>query len=158
MRVVSVAKLLLTGIIVAQALFTPCPAAPRSGNSPSNCSLTVDVEGFRSRKGVVGCAVFQSPAGWPEDDDKAYTRAAVPISGDTVALSFKHVPPGRYGVVCLDDENANHRLDRNLFRVPKEGFGFANNPHVAFSAPSWKDASVNVGCPATRIDVQLIYK
>jgi uncharacterized protein (DUF2141 family) len=125
---------------------------------PQNCSLTLSVDGFRNRKGVIGCAVFKSPNGWPEHDDEAYTRAAIPITANTAVLAFDHVPPGRYGIACLHDENANHRLDRNFFRVPREGFGFANNPRVVFSAPSWKDASVEVTCPATRVDIHLIYK
>ncbi len=83
---------------------------------------------------------------------------AITITGDSAVLKFVHVPAGRYGIVVLHDENANHRLDRNIFRVPKEGFGFANNPHVGLSAPSWEDASVQVTCPDTAVGIHLIYK
>ena len=147
-------KLFIGGAIAAQLTF-PVPPAD---SVPRGCSLTLHVDGFRNRKGVLGCAVFSSSKGWPEDDDEAYTRAAIPIAASHAVLNFPRVPPGRYGIVCLHDENSNHRLDRNLFRVPKEGFGFANNPHVALSAPSWKDASVEVACPATQVDIHLIYK
>lgn len=82
----------------------------------------------------------------------------MPITGNDAVLQFEHVPPGRYAIAVLHDENSNHRLDRNFFGVPKEGFGFANNPHVALSAPSWRAASVEVTCPATTVNIQLIYK
>lgn len=134
-----------------------CSALPVE-SVPHDCSLVIHVNGFRNHRGVIGCAVFQSPNGWPEEDDKAYTRAAIPITAETALLSFPAVPPGRYGIACLHDENANHHLDRNIFRVPKEGFGFANNPRVLFSAPSWKDASVEVTCPVTQVNIHLIYK
>jgi uncharacterized protein (DUF2141 family) len=147
-------KIIVAGVIAAQ-LTLPVPPAD---SIPRGCSLTLRVDGFRNRKGVIGCAVFSSSKGWPEDDDKAYTRAAIPITAGSAVLNFPRVPPGRYGIVCLHDENSNHKLDRNIVRVPKEGFGFANNPHVAFSAPSWKDASVEVACPATPVDIHLIYK
>jgi uncharacterized protein (DUF2141 family) len=123
------------------------------------CSLAVHVEGFRNSKGVIGAAVFKGKAGWPEDDAQAFARTAIPIANKSEAvLTFPDVPAGRYAIVVLHDENANHRLDRNIFRVPKEGFGFANNPHVGLSAPSWQDSSVQVTCPATEVRIHLIYK
>jgi len=149
-----IAKIIVAGAIGIQ-LTSPVPPAD---SVPHGCSLTLHVDGFRNRKGVIGCAVFASPNGWPEDDDKAYARAAIPIAATNEVLNFPHLPPGRYGIACLHDENSNHRLDRNIFRVPKEGFGFANNPHVTFSAPSWIAASVEVVCPVTEVDIHLIYK
>ncbi len=151
-------KAILAAAIAAQ-LSHPAPRVAQTPQTPAaGCSLAVHVTGFRNDKGVIGCLMFRSPDGWPENEDKAYTRAALPITGSDAVLNFPHVTPGRYGIVVLHDENSNHKLDRNIFRVPKEGFGFANNPHVALSAPSWKDASVEVTCPATPIDIQLIYK
>lgn len=123
------------------------------------CSLAVHVDGFRNSKGVIGAAVFKNKAGWPEDDAQAFVRRAIPIASKSEAvLTFPDVPVGRYAIVVLHDENANHRLDRNIFRVPKEGFGFANNPHVGLSAPSWQDSSVQITCPATEVQIHLIYK
>lgn len=58
----------------------------------------------------------------------------------------------------IHDENENQTLDRNLFGIPKEGFGFANNPRVIFAAPSFQAASVAAGCPKTRVEIGLIYK
>jgi uncharacterized protein (DUF2141 family) len=129
-----------------------------AGVTCKTSELIVHVDGFRNHNGVIGCAVFKDSKGWPEHDEQAYTRAAIPITSVTAVLTFDHVPPGRYGIACLHDENANHHLDRNFFRMPKEGFGFANNPRVLFSAPSWQDASVEVACPSTRVDIHLIYK
>jgi uncharacterized protein (DUF2141 family) len=146
-------------VALAAQIAAPVMSSTSSADSvPHGCPLVIHVDGFRNRKGVIGCAVFQSTNGWPEEDDKAYTRAAIPITGDVAILSFAAIPPGRYGIACLQDENANHHLERNIFRVPKEGFGFSNNPRVTFSAPSWKEASVEETCPATRVDIHLIYK
>ncbi len=148
-------------ILVAAAAAQLTAQAARSAGwtqSAPNCSLRVHVAGFRNHKGLIECAVFKSPDGWPEKSNMAFTRAAIPITGNNAVLTFEHLPPGRYGVVVLHDENSNHRLDRNIFGVPKEGFGFANNPHVALSAPSWRDSSIRVACPVTRVYIQLIYK
>jgi uncharacterized protein (DUF2141 family) len=58
----------------------------------------------------------------------------------------------------IHDENRNAKLDRNLIGIPKEGFGFANNPHVGLSAPRFQAAIVHVQCPATDINIHLQYK
>lgn len=68
------------------------------------------------------------------------------------------LPPGDYAVAAIHDENGNAKLDRNLFGIPKEGFGFANNSHVTFSAPAFYKAVVHVGCPSTDITIHLLYK
>lgn len=143
-----------TGLSIARFMMVPTPL-----RSAEACSLTVQVDGFRNGKGVIGGAVFKTLAGWPEDDNRAFARMAVPVGNNSqVVLTFPDIPPGRYAIVVLHDENSNHRLDRNIFRVPREGFGFANNPHVGLSAPSWQESSVQVTCPATEVKIHLIYK
>ena len=66
--------------------------------------------------------------------------------------------PGDYGVVAIHDENKNQKLDRNFAGIPKEGFGFANNPRVRFSAPPFSAAIVHVTCPVTETNIRIIYK
>jgi uncharacterized protein (DUF2141 family) len=132
-------------------------STPGSPAKQGNCTLLIQVTGFRNEKGDAGGVIFNSPKGWPEDNSKAYAHGGFPITGDHATLTF-HLPPGRYAVAVLHDENSNHKLDRNFLKIPKEGFGFANNPHVGLSAPKWEDAAVNVTCPSTEINVRLIYK
>lgn len=129
----------------------------QQGSPGGACTLTIHVDGFRNHKGVAGGTVFKSPAGWPEDNDKALVHKPFPIEGDHATLTFQ-LPPGKYSVAVLHDENANHKLDRNLLRYPKEGFGFANNPKIGLSAPPFQAAQVDVGCPETSITVHLVYK
>jgi uncharacterized protein (DUF2141 family) len=50
------------------------------------------------------------------------------------------------------------KLDRNFFGIPREGFGFSNNPRVSFSTPSFQSAVIPVACPATQIEIKLTYK
>ena len=121
------------------------------------CTLRIQVTGFRNDRGLAGGAVYPSASGWPEDTRKAIVHGGFPIAGGHATEVFE-VPPGLYGVVAIHDENRNRKLDKNLFAIPKEGFGFANNPRVLLSAPSFQTASVRVGCPVTEIGIRLIYK
>jgi len=118
------------------------------------------VDGLRNSIGVVGAAVFKTRDGWPEEMGKTVNHWPTPIAeGARKATAvMENLQAGDYGVVAIHDENQNHKLDRNFIGFPKEGFGFANNPHVGLSAPSFEAAIVHVACPVTEINIHLIYK
>ena len=133
----------------------PLPGADQPG-----CTLRIHVSGLRNSTGVVGAAIFKSPDGWPEDMSKTVHHWPTPIppGAHEATAVMENLPPGDYGVVAIHDENKNRKLDRNFFGVPKEGFGFANNPHVGLSAPPFRAAIVHVTCPVTETSIHLIYK
>lgn len=132
-----------------------------SYSAPSNghplCTLKIHVTGFRNEKGRAGGTVFSTPQGWPENTSKAVVHGGFPIQHGEATETFQ-IPAGTYAIAVIHDENGNHKLDRNFLGVPKEGFGFANNPRVLMSAPSFRTASAQVSCPETRLDIRLIYK
>jgi uncharacterized protein (DUF2141 family) len=134
--------------------------APPQSQSESGCALRIHVDGLRNSTGVVGAAIFKSPEGWPEDMSKALHHWPTPIApgAHEATAVLPDLPPGDYGVVAIHDENKNHKLDRNFLGIPKEGFGFANNPHVVLSAPQFHAAIVHVVCPATETTIHMIYK
>lgn len=149
--------LVFVGTVFALALLLA--TAPVCAQSPTakTCTLIVHVDGFRNQKGDVGVSLFTSPDGWPEKNDKAFLHGPHPFSGRQTNVTLE-VPPGRYAIAVIHDENSNHKLDRNFLGIPKEGFGFANNPRVFLSSPDFKTASVDVGCPTTETMIHLIYK
>jgi uncharacterized protein (DUF2141 family) len=126
----------------------------------SGCTLRIHVDGFRNTKGNLGTVIFTAPDGWPENLDKSFRHGPAPIDPGTrtAVAEWPNLPPGDYGVAAIHDENSNHKLDRNFIGIPKEGFGFANNPRVMLSAPPFSAARVHVGCPATDLTIHLIYK
>ncbi|HEX4310902.1 MAG TPA: DUF2141 domain-containing protein [Acidobacteriaceae bacterium] len=130
-------------------------SAPANGQPL--CALRVHITGFRNNKGAAGGVVFRSPVGWPDNRTKAIVQGGFPIADRQAEQNFQ-VPAGRYGVVVIHDENSNMKLDRNFFGIPKEGFGFSNNPRVTLTAPSFQAAAVQVACPATQVEIRLIYK
>ncbi|HEY1581132.1 MAG TPA: DUF2141 domain-containing protein [Terracidiphilus sp.] len=125
--------------------------------SPESCKLVVHIDGFRNQKGNAGITIFKSPDGWPENNDKAFMHSGRPFTGDQATTELQ-LPPGRYAIAALHDENSNHKLDRNMIGWPKEGFGFSNNPKVNLSPPSFDTAAMQVTCPVTDTTIHLIYK
>lgn len=138
---------------------TQSPAVQQTPRS-SGCLLRIHVDGFRNTKGNLGTVLFKSPDGWPEDLNKTFRSGPAPINKATrtAVAEWPNIPPGNYAIAAIHDENSNHHLDRNFIGIPKEGFGFANNPHVTLSAPSFKQAMVHVLCPTTDETIHLQYK
>ncbi len=121
------------------------------------CQAILHVDGFRSHTGRLGVTVFRTPDGWPEDNAKAFFHDNFPITGDQTTARLT-LPAGRYAIAVLHDENSNHKLDRNFVGIPKEGFGFTNNPKVRLTAPGFDTVAVPLSCPSTELSIHLIYK
>lgn len=147
-------------LTLACARIPAIAAQDGTSNAGSGCTLRIHVDGLRNSIGVVGSVVFKSADGWPEDTKKAFRHGPTPIlPGDREAtVLWENVPPGDYGVAAIHDENRNAKLDRNLIGIPKEGFGFANNPHVGLSAPAFQSAVVHVSCPVTETTIHVQYR
>jgi uncharacterized protein (DUF2141 family) len=144
------------GAACAQQEDTPRYSAAAANGQPL-CTLRIHVTGFRNNKGDAGGTVFASADGWPEQNSKSVVHGPFLIANQQATEEF-HLPAGKYAVAVIHDENMNHKLDRNFLGIPKEGFGFANNPKVALSAPSFETAATQVSCPVTEIEIRLIYK
>jgi uncharacterized protein (DUF2141 family) len=152
-----ISGVLMLAVVSAAAQRDPAGhyAAPADGQPL--CALKIHVTGFRNAKGHAGGTVFASPQGWPEDTSKAVVHGGFPIE-DGQATEVFQLPAGKYAIAVIHDENGNHKLDRNFLGIPKEGFGFANNPRVMLSAPPFQAASTQVSCPETQLEIRLIYK
>ena len=133
---------------------------PAIAHSQSGCTLRIHVDGLRNNLGNIGTVVYKSPDGWPEDTSKALRVGPAPIGADghSGTAVWENLPEGDYAVAAIHDENSNAKLDKNFLGIPKEGFGFANNPKVGWSPAPFKAALVHVGCPETDIEIHMIYK
>jgi len=136
-------------------------SSPHTDDSDSkSCTLRVLTDGLRNAKGVVGTLLFTSSDGWPDDVSKSYRHEAAQIEGGAqqTIITLHGIAPGDYAIVVLHDENKNMKLDKNMFGWPKEGFGFANNPHIGLGAPPFRQALLHVACPATMTTIHILYK
>jgi len=117
------------------------------GTMPASAAtLTAEIDNIRNARGHVHVDVC------PQDrflkDDCPYSGDAVARTGKTIVL-VRDVPPGRYAVQAFHDENDNHRVDRALFGIPKEGVGFSNDAPIGLGPPKWADAVFTVALDTT---------
>lgn len=144
-----------TRIVALAAAFTLFAAGPGAARAQTG-RLVVHVEGARNTRGLMRVSLFDSVAGFPERSERAVRTASVAVSQPTTDVAFDGVPAGMWAVAVLHDENENGRLDRNLFRIPREGVG-ASNDAVRFGPPKFDDARVAVPADGVELLIRLHY-
>jgi uncharacterized protein (DUF2141 family) len=72
---------------------------------------------------------LDSEASWQNKAPPIATGKAT-LTGQSLTFIFRDVKPATYAVSIFQDENDNGKLDTNFLGIPKEGWGFSNNPHV----------------------------
>ena len=102
------------------------------------------------KKGEMHLAIYDDADVFENDNGEKGGAAKGIIQGviedvKTGNVTYKfELPNGIYAIGIFVDKNYNNKMDRNLFGVPKEQFGFSNNAKGNFGPPSFEDASFAV--------------
>ena len=107
------------------------------------------VEGLDSESGEITVDVFAEAhaANFPYSERGVLSeihRDARAVREAGATLSLGDLAPGRYALFAMHDENRNGDLDRNLFGIPTEGYGFSNGATGTVGPPSFDAAAVSV--------------
>ncbi|EHQ26102.1 DUF2141 domain-containing protein [Mucilaginibacter paludis] len=125
------------------------------GSSIQAQELPVKVIGIRSLKGNIIINVFKDQTSY--DDEKPFKQFKFdkkPMDKGTMTLKLA-LEPGTYGITLLDDENSNGKIDKNLIRIPKEGFGFSNFFMTKMKKPAFEDFKIDLKAhPVVEIKVK----
>ena len=106
-----------------------------------------------SNQGTIGFGAFVSQAAF--DAQEFISGVRVPASAGPMILILRDLAPGTYGIVGYHDVNANGQLDQNIFGIPTEPFGFANNPALGLSGPRFSQFSVQFDGTPMDLHIQL---
>ncbi len=136
-----------------------CLLVPASADAdpPADGTLRVVISGLESSDGRVGCALFTSARGFPDEIEHASRKVEVRIQRRRAACVFTDLAPGTYAVAVAHDENANGELDTGLFGIPTEGYGASNDAPASFGPPSWDDARLQLDGRGTAIRIRMRY-
>lgn len=118
-------------------------------------TLTVKIAGISEAAGSMGVRLVASQDAY---DGKAKPSAAQKLavtSTDPISLRFSDLAPGSYAVLVMHDENGNGKLDSNILGIPKEGYGFSNNPNV-MRKPYFDEAKFEVTAADKVIEIEIL--
>jgi uncharacterized protein (DUF2141 family) len=120
-------------------------------------TIHVRVEGLRSDKGQVMCALFSSAKDFPKNGDKALAHAQSPIAHGKAVCDFSDVAPGRYAVSVFHDENSNGKMDTNFIGMPREGVGASNNAIGHLGPPKFDAAAFSYSGGQLELAIRVVY-
>ena len=130
--------MMLAQLLVFAWILQSPPVPPQHA---SENVIHLDVEGLRSDRGQVMCALYSSADGFPKDANKVRARAQSAASGRRGVCNFTGVQTGTYAVTVFHDENSNGKLDTNFMGIPREGTGASNNAKGHLGPPKFDDAA-----------------
>ena len=118
---------LLIGLLMLIPIGTFIQAADTKGSS-----LTVSVNKLRNSNGNVLFALYNREDAFPDEHYKKYYKILRgKIENGSSLVIFENLPPGKYAVNILHDENKDGKIQRR-FILPLEGIGFSNFQSIGF--------------------------
>lgn len=98
-------------------------------------TLKVSITGLRNNKGSVIMGFYNNDKAF-EDETPLFTKieSKATTVNHVLTLNYTGIKPGTYGIVLLDDENNNGKMDFGWF-LPEEGYGFSNYWHTSLTKP-----------------------
>lgn len=108
--------------------------------------VRIKFDNFKGRSGKIYFLVFNDGRYFPDLPEKAIEKGVLNVSGTNVETTLE-LPEGDYAITAFLDENRNSRLDLNFLGIPKEMFGFSNNPKILTGAPGYQECDFSVKKP-----------
>ncbi|MEP1096469.1 MAG: DUF2141 domain-containing protein [Cyclobacteriaceae bacterium] len=122
-------------------------------NTMAQNTLEVQVTEIKKVHGQIGLCIYNSEEAYMHSDEAVLCQWA-DVKDSRVPFKLESLPSGDYAIVIFQDLNGNKELDTNFMGIPKEPYGFSNNPSTRFGPPSFEGASFKVGSD-TEIGIEL---
>lgn len=103
--------------------------------------LTVVIKNMKNTDGVLEVTLFDSEGNWLKEGQKQKVNID---NTSAVAVIFKDLPKGTYGVAVIHDANANGKLDAGAFGIPTEAYGFSNDARGMFGPADFDESQFEV--------------
>jgi uncharacterized protein (DUF2141 family) len=132
-------------------------ADPACTGRESDTRLYVDVVNVRKTEGLIAVTLYA------DDRSKFLARRGslyvgrVPARTPATEVCIFVPRPGTYALAVYHDADADRSFDRTGIGLPKEGYGFSNNPPVIFGLPSFSKVRLAVPRSDLRTSVRLRY-
>ena len=106
-------------------------------------SLTVNIEGLTSNKGVVRIALFNSEQAFSSQEygiNGAVKYDSLEIKDRKSVWKVEKLPFGTYAIRTFHDEDSSGKFKVNRIGIPQYEYGFSNDAKALFGPPSYKKA------------------
>lgn len=105
--------------------------------------LEVIVQNVRPSKGHIRVCLFDNEKDFFGNACKCYDVSA-PEDKHSIMVAFTGLENNHYAIAVYQDFNQNGILDRNWLGLPREPYGFSNNPSTFFGPPRFSRVSFEI--------------
>lgn len=123
--------------------------------SISTAPLQVQIQGAESDRGKILVLIFAGQDGFPEEVSKAFKQLVLVPKNGNVEFTLDDIPPGKYAITVLHDEDDDGLMTTNSFGLPQEKYGFSNNPKIYFGPPSFEKAAFELKTEPQQVTIML---
>ena len=109
-----------------------------------NGIVKITITGIKNTDGNVEIGIYNSKENFPVFGKEIQGARVKPTKKGSLNYTFENLPDGTYAIAVWHDENRNQEMDKNLFGVPKESYGFSKNIFGTFGPPDFEDVSFKV--------------
>lgn len=135
---------LLLGIVSPFSIFA---------EKPTTCELKIELKKVHNQKGNILIGIHNKKVK-NFANSKPYKKIVIKANESLANVSL---PCKKYAIALIHDENNNNKLDTNMIGIPKEGYGFSNNPPSNFGPPSYEKAEFTLKPGVNTIQIDLVY-
>lgn len=143
----------LVRVAMTAVLLFPCSLFAQDDRG----AIVVEITGFRNSDGQVGVLLFSREEGFPMDHSLAEKKIFAGIDQNACRVKLEDIPYGIYGISVFHDENADGKLKKNFFGIPREGIGVSRNPTIRFGPPRFKEANFTLDSNEQSLAIAIRY-
>lgn len=121
----------------------------------SQSTVTVIIKNIDKAEGKIEMGLYDSSKYWLEDEGQYFEDIIECTDAPSMTITIPNVEYGDYAFSLYHDENNNGEMDFRSIWIPKEPYGFSNNPKAKWSKPSFKKCSFPVNQASVTIEVDL---
>jgi len=129
---------------------------PLLSQSPPDGALEIEFTGVHNNKGQIAVGLNTSPEGWPREPEIELAWPKQDLQDGTLVVRIDRLAYGSYAISVLDDVDLDDEM-KMFMGLPREGFGFSNNPPHKLSVPDFEECAVIIDQPVTRITIEMRY-
>ncbi len=123
-------------------------AASLASTDAAAGQIDLTMTGFATDTGVARIVLMEGIEGYTSERPVTLTASA-PITDGTARWSAE-VSPGTYAIIAHHDRNENDELDRPVFQLPLEPYGYSNGAWTSMGLPPFDAVAFEVGETAAR--------
>ncbi len=121
----------------------------------SGSTIVVQLNGIKAPAGQVLLSLFNKEEGFPTRPEKAFRWSRAKVTSTSLIISMDGLPPGKYAIAVVQDENMKDVMDRNWFGLPAEPYGISNNATGTFNAPTFDEAKFTVSGKRDTVKIEM---